>query len=108
MLIDDAQAIAAHFEDDPTVYAVNLAGGFWGVEAQTDSLDEYGDIYYLQVGSDDDGNVLIQPLTLRRGPVTDDHIVPGLEESDHGAIAEAVERYRVMDIDSLLALTEPW
>ncbi len=101
-----AEAIEAHFEGDPTVFAADLAGGMWGVDVQTDYLDPEGEIIYLEVGSDDDGNVLIQPLTLRGGQLTDDFIATGLDADDHEAVAGAIRQYLGMDIPSLLALAK--
>jgi len=103
-----AEAIEAHFEGDPTIFAADLAGGFWGVEAQTDYLDEYGEIIYLEFGSDDDGSVLAQPLTLRGGQLTDDYIVTELDADDHEAVAEAIRGYLKMDIPTLLSLAKPY
>jgi len=105
---DTAEAVAARFDDDPTVYACDWAGGLWGVEAQTDHLDGEGNIVYLTVGSDDDGNALGQLITLRTGQLTDDHIPLGVHDSDVGAIAAWIEKRRHHDIDTLLSMHEPW
>lgn len=103
-----AEAIAAKFEDDPTVYACDWAGGFWGVEAQTDYLDGEGNPIYLTVGSDDDGNALGQLITLREGPLTDDHIPLDIDDSEGDAIAAWIQTHRHYDTHTLLAMHKPW
>lgn len=104
---EDAEAIVEHLKDDPTVSVADLAGGFWGVEVQTDFVDQFGEIIYLEVGSDDDGNVLLQPFTYGGGQLTDDYVALGLRENEHQAVADALRDYGTMDIRDILSMAKP-
>ncbi len=103
-----AKAIAGIFDDDPTVFADDWAGGFWGVQAQTDFLDGEGGIIHLSIGSDDDGNTLAQLTTFRSGQLTDDYIAIGVRDDQPEQVAAWIRENRGKDIDTLLAMHEPY
>lgn len=84
---EEARAIETAAPAELGVVAADWAGGFWGVEMDTPFVTPDGrGAIIVMLGSDDDGNVLVEYGDYDRGQYSDDSLEPPLKDTDTAGI----------------------